>query len=139
MSTLIVGISKRWMNFPGSKTDFLLSPLRDEVRQQLQDATTKIERDPKKKDKVIDIKHDDAEFARLVFEKCVHNWRGLPGVVDGTELELEITPEQLIDVPFSAAVRDGLPQIKPLSNWVISTVAGIGIHLDQQVADAGNG
>lgn len=121
---LIVGGGKRWRPWKEAGARLLLSPLSPGRHAELSAMTTTIVRDDD--NKVIDVKRDVAEFARLVGRECVHGWEG---IADANKHPLT----------FSQAAADALMSIGPAEAFVMSEVTGLGMHIEKEVENAGNG
>ena len=127
---LILNTRRRWIDLPGSNgTRLLLSPLPASRRSVLIEQAMVARPPAAGTRKSAPAVFDQAQYGQLVAAECLHGWLGVQQLhEDGGQ-----TP-----VPFTAEGRTALMEIDPVAAFVINTVTGLGIHLQQEETDAGN-
>ena len=127
---LILNTRRRWMDLPGSAgTRLLLAPLPASRRAVLIEQAMVTRPPAAGTRKAAPAIFDQALYGQLVAAECLQDWAGVQEQIEDGSLQ---------PVPFSADRRDALMEIDPVAAFVINTVTGLGIHLQQQEADAGN-
>ncbi|WP_293001975.1 hypothetical protein [Nevskia sp.] len=128
--TLILNTRRRWIDLPGSQgTRLQLSPLPASRRAALIEQAMVTRPPANGARKSPPPVFDQAVYGQLVAAECLHGWDGVDEQGDDGRPH---------PVPFSADGRTALMEIDPVAAFVINTVTGLGIHLQQLETDAGN-
>lgn len=127
---LILNTRRRWIDLPGSQgTRLQLSPLPASRRSVLIEQAM-VSRPPAAGTrKAAPSVFDQALYGQLVAAECLHGWEGVEECHESGSRH---------PVLFSADSRNALMEIDPVAAFVINTVTGLGIHLQQEETDAGN-
>lgn len=128
---LIVNARKRWVTWRDAGCEFLLSPLHVTARQQLMEQATVKPKDAEGRPiKGSKPRLDMTLFQNLIAERCVHDWRGLVQQdEDGT-----LRPQ-----PYNRESREAVMEIEPANLFILSRVQGLGMHLQDDLDEAGKG
>lgn len=112
------------VEWPAAGISLDLVPLRTGDRQRFDAETTTWQHD--EAGKPVRVVHDQLGYAQRVGRACIKGWSGVVGT-DGQPAAC--TPEAI----------DELMAIGPAADFVLLKVEGLGIHLAEQRAAAGNG
>lgn len=124
---LILNQRRRWLDLPGQDgVRLLLSPLPASRRAVLTEQCVVLPAKGKPRKAEF---FDQAKYCQLVAAECLHQWEGVQALDDaGVSYPAPFTPE----------ARAQLMEIDPVSAFVVGAVTGLGIHMEQAEADAGN-
>lgn len=114
---LVVGAHIQKVKWPEANIVLDLLPLTEDVDQGFVEQTISEVRDDD--GKLISVKRDSAEYARLVGRHCIKGWSG---VVDAEKKPLKCTPEAIGEFMM----------IEPAQVFVFGKVKSLSMHLHEE-------